>query len=235
VENTKMMTNGTDAAPNRRRLLLPEMEGMSARWYARQRGTPSQIAAFREQAARLTAGLPAGAEVLEVAPGPGYLSIEMARRAPFRVTGLDISRTMAEIARENAAAAGVTIDFRQGDVSAMPFAGESFDLVVSQAAFKNFRRPVDALDEIHRVLRRGGRAVIQDMRREASTADIAREVKSQGLGLLNGFITRRVLAGLRNRAYSTARFERLVAESAFRTCTIEAAGIGLEVRLEKAA
>src|SRR5439155_561592 len=88
-----------------RRLLLPEMEGMSARWYARQRGTPSQIAAFREQAAQLTRGIPAGAHVLEVAPGPGYLAIEIARLRGLSVTGLDISRTMVEIARENASAA----------------------------------------------------------------------------------------------------------------------------------
>src|SRR5262249_61918754 len=123
------MTNEADVAMNRRRHLLPEMEGMTARWYARQRGTPSQIAVFREQAAQLTAGLPDGADVLEVAPGPGYLAIEMARRGHFRVIGLDISRTMVEIARENAAAAGVAVDFSRGDATAMQFADGSFDLI----------------------------------------------------------------------------------------------------------
>src|SRR5262245_27151270 len=101
-----VMTTDTRDVRNRRRLLLPEMEGMTARWYARQRGTPSQVAVFREQAARLTAGLPSGADVLEVAPGPGYLAVELARPARFQVTGLDISRTMVEIAHENATAAG---------------------------------------------------------------------------------------------------------------------------------
>jgi ubiquinone/menaquinone biosynthesis C-methylase UbiE len=228
------MTTDTRDGVNRRRLLLPEMEGMTARWYARQRGTPSQMAVFREQAARLTAGLPSGADVLEVAPGPGYLAVEMARLAGFQVTGLDISRTMVEIAHENATTAGVAVDFRPGDVTAMPFADESFDLVVCQAAFKNFRRPVRALDEMHRVLRPGGLAVIQDLRRDASAADIGQEVRSQGLGLWNGFVTRRVLAGLRNRAYSTVQFERLVAESSFATGAIETDGIELEVRLRKA-
>jgi ubiquinone/menaquinone biosynthesis C-methylase UbiE len=223
----------TKDAVNRRRLVLPEMEGITARWYARQRGTPSQVAAFREQAARLTAGLPDGASVLEVAPGPGHHAIEMARLGRFHVTGLDISRTMVEIARENGSAAGVSVDFRQGDATVMPFPDDVFDLVVCQAAFKNFRQPISALDEMHRVLRPGGQAVIQDMRREASGADIAREVRSQGLGAVNGFITRRVLAGLRRRACSTDQFQRLVADSRFRTCTIESDGIGLEVRLRK--
>jgi len=173
--------------------------------------------------------------VLEVAPGPGYLAIEVAKLGRFEVTGLDISRTMVEIARENATTAGVTVDFEHGDATAMPFADASFDLIVCQAAFKNFRRPVSALDEMHRVLRPGGLAVIQDMRKEATTAEIDREVRSQELGAVNGFITRRVLAGLRNRAYSTAQFDRLVGESRFSSCTVHAEGIGLEVRLRKEA
>lgn len=218
---------------HRRRYLLPEMEGMTARWYARQRGTPSQLALYREQAAALTAALPDGAAVLEVAPGPGYFAIEVAGLGRFRVTGLDISRTMVEIAREQAAAAGVAVDFQNGDATAMPFADGSFDLIVCQAAFKNFRRPVSALDEMHRVLRPGGLAVIQDLRKEATAADIDREVRNQGLGAVNGFITRRVLAGLRNRAYTTAQFERLVADSRFSSGTFHSDGIGLEVRLRK--
>lgn len=221
------------SALNRKRLLLPEMEGVTARWYARQRGTPSQIAVFRDQAAQLTAAAPSGADVLEVAPGPGYLSIEIARLGRFKVSGLDISRTMVDIARENAAVAAVAIEFRHGDTSEMPFEDGSFDLVVCQAAFKNFRRPVSALNEMHRVLRPGGRAVIQDLRKEATRADIDREVNSQRLGIVGGFITRRILARLRNRAYSADQFERLVAESSFRTCDIKSEGIGLEVVLKK--
>jgi len=217
---------------NRRRHLLPEMEGFSARWYARQRGTPSQIAVVRRQAAQLTEGMANGA-ILEVAPGPGYFAIEIARLGRFQVTGLDISRTMVEISKENAAAAGVSIEFRQGDATEMPFGDGSFDLVVSQAAFKNFNRPVSALNEMHRVLRAGGRAVIQDLRKEASSADIQREVDSQKVGAVNGFITKRILAWLRNRAYSASHFESLVAQSNFRTCEIRSDGIGLEVRLSR--
>lgn len=103
------MANETYAVRSRRRLLLPEMEGIMARLYARQRGTPSQIAAYREQAAKLTDGLQNGARVLEVAPGPGYLAIEIARLGRFQVTGLDISLTMVDIASENATKAGVTM------------------------------------------------------------------------------------------------------------------------------
>ena len=220
-------------ALNRRRLWLPEMEGAMARWYDRQRGTESQITAYRVQAAELTAGLPNEAEVLEVAPGPGYLAVEFARLGRFAVTGLDISHTFVKIATEHARQAGVRVDFRHGDVAAMPFESGSFDLIVCQAAFKNFRRPVTALDEMHRVLRNRGTAVIQDLRRDATSDDIKHEVRRQEVGAVSRFITRRILSRLRRRAYTRGQFERLVGESAFRTGDIRTDGIGIEVRLRK--
>jgi ubiquinone/menaquinone biosynthesis C-methylase UbiE len=211
----------------------PEMEGPVARWYSRVRGTESQIEAYAKQASELTAGLPDGAAVLEVAPGPGYLAIEIARDGRFQVSGLDISRTFVEIASRNARDAHVGVDFRQGDVAAMPFAAGSFDLVVCQAAFKNFTLPNSALAEMHRVLRRGGTAVIQDMSRTATHADIDLEIRGMKVGRFTGFTTRTTLEMLKRRAYSPAQFERLVAESPFKKFVITTAGIGLEVRLTK--
>ena len=215
------------------RLKGPEMEGPIARWYARVRGSQSQIRACRKQALELTAGLQDGAQVLEVAPGPGYLSIEMARLRRFHVTALDISHTFVEIASANAWEAGVDVDFRLGDAARMPFENDSFDLIVCQAAFKNFTLPQTALAEMHRVLRTGGTAVIQDMSRDATHADVEAEVKDMELGRLSSFMTKATLERLRNRAYSTAQFERLAKESPFQSCEITTAGIGLEVRLQK--
>ena len=213
----------------------PEMEGPVARWYAKVRASKSQLEAYRMQAAQLTAGLPEGAKILEVAPGPGYLSIEMARLRRFDLTALDISHTFVQIAGDNARRAGVSVDFRQGDVATMPFATGSFDLIVCQAAFKNFTLPRTALAEMHRVLRAGGMAVIQDMSRDATHADIEAEVAAMNLGWLSSFTTKATLERLRNRAYSPIQFELLVAESPFQTCEITTSGIGLEVRLNKSA
>ncbi|WP_433372158.1 class I SAM-dependent methyltransferase [Streptosporangium sp. CA-115845] len=212
----------------------PMMEGATARWYSRQRGSAPQLAIVQHHAALLTAGLPRGAAVLEVAPGPGYLAVEMARLG-FAVTGLDISHTFVEIATEHACRAGVHVQIELGDAADLPFDADSFDLVVCQAAFKNFGRPVRALDEMHRVLRGGGTAVIHDMNRGASRADIGQEVERMGLSPLNSILTRVPLTMLKRRAYSRAQFERLAAETAFRTCAVRADGITLEVRLTKPA
>jgi ubiquinone/menaquinone biosynthesis C-methylase UbiE len=215
------------------RIKGPEMEGVVARWYSRIRGTRSQIEAYRKEAERLTSRLPEGAKVLEVAFGPGYLAIELARLGRYKVSGLDISHTFVKIAGQNAREAGVTADFHQGDAAVMPLETDSFDLIVCQAAFKNFVHPGSALSEMHRVLGGGGTALIQDMSSDATHADIEREVKGMELGWLSSFTTKGTLEMLKRRAYSPAQFEKLVAESPFKTCTITTEGIGLEVRLEK--
>ena len=111
------------------------MEGSIARWY--EKTTRKDMGEFEKLAARLHALLPEGGDVLEVAPGPGFPADRAGARGELRVTGLDISKTFVELARKNAAEAGVRADFRQGNASAMPFADASFDLLVCRAAFKN--------------------------------------------------------------------------------------------------
>jgi ubiquinone/menaquinone biosynthesis C-methylase UbiE len=157
----------------------------------------------------------------------------MARSGQLRVSGLDISRSFVSIADENAREAGVSVDFHQGDVAVMPFEAESFDLIVCQAAFKNFVYPGSALSEMHRVLRRGGTAVIQDTSSDATHADIEREVAGMQLGWFSTFTTKATLEMLKRRAYSPRTFGRLAAASPFGKCEITTEGIGLEVRLTK--
>jgi len=86
---------------------------------------------------------------------------------------------------------------------------------------------------MYRVLRDGGTAVIQDMRKDAPDAAIREEVNPMRLNPVNAFMTRRALGMLRRRAYTQEQFERLAAASAFGGCEIETSGIGIEVRLKK--
>src|SRR5262245_48483275 len=190
------------------------MEGPIARWYARITG--KDAGEFRRLAGALAGRIGAGAAVLEVAPGPGYLAIELARLGPYRVTGLDISRSFVRIAGENARRAGVAVDFRHGNASAMPFEPDSFDLVVCRAAFKNFSEPVAALDEMHRVLRADGEAIIIDLRGDARPDEIATCVDRMGLGRLDAFITRFTFRHmLIKRAYTAGQFRDMAASSRF--------------------
>ena len=77
-----------------------------------------------------------GAEVLEVAPGPGYLAIELAKQG-YSVTGLEISADFVEIEKRNAREAGVNVDFRQGNASAMPMGDGVDDFILCSAAFRS--------------------------------------------------------------------------------------------------
>lgn len=208
------------------------MEGAIARWY--DRSTRKDIERFRALAARLREVLPQGGDVLEVAPGPGFMAIDMAKGGAYRVTGLDVSRTMVELAHANAAEAGVQVDFRQGNASALPFADDSFDLLACSAAFKNFSEPHKALEEMYRVLRPSGTALVVDLRRDVRMSEIRKYFGSIGLSPVNRWIS---LATFRfmliKRAYTRAQFERMLADIPFRSKEIRLADIGIELWLRK--
>ena len=208
------------------------MEGIIATWYARN--TANDVRGTRKSASSVADRLKPGARVLEVAPGPGYLAIEIAKMGDYRVSGLDISHSFVRIAAGNARKAGVSVDFRHGDAAHMPFPDESFDFVVCRAAFKNFSDPVGALNEIHRVLVHGGRASIIDLRKDASLADIDDEVAGMHLSALNAKLTKWTFrAMLLKSAYTREAIDAMVSQSRFAKGEISQDGIGFELRLAK--
>ncbi len=208
------------------------MEGRIARWYATQ--TSRSMEEYRTLARRIARQIPRDARVLEVAPGPGYFSIELARLGEYRITGLDISHTFVEIARRNAMGAGAQVDFREGNAAAMPFDGGSFDFLLCRAAFKNFSEPVRALQEMHRVLAPGGRGLIIDLRRDASSDSIRDAVNAMQLGAMNRIFTKLTFRFmLLKRAYTRSDLERFVAQTQFDSVGLKEDPVGYELWLER--
>ncbi|HXC32491.1 MAG TPA: methyltransferase domain-containing protein, partial [Verrucomicrobiae bacterium] len=76
------------------------MEGGIATWYAKM--TRKDLSEFERLAREFAAMLPRGARVLEIAPGPGYLAVALAKLGPFKVTGLDISQSFVQMASQYA-------------------------------------------------------------------------------------------------------------------------------------
>lgn len=138
------------------------MEGVTAKWYAAN--TAEMMNEYVELAERIASQLAPGSSALEIAPGPGYFSIELARRGSYIVTGIDISRTFVRMAAKKAAETGVKVDFRQGSASNLPIQSDSYDFLLCRAAFKNFGEPVRALQEMCRVLKPGGKGLIIDLK-----------------------------------------------------------------------
>jgi SAM-dependent methyltransferase len=105
------------------------------------------------------AGIEPGMDVLDVGCGTGNATIPAAKLAA-RVTGLDASPGLIEVAREKGADAMVEVDWIVGDAQAMPFEDDSFDRVIS--IFGHMFAPDHraAADELKRVCRPGGRIAI---------------------------------------------------------------------------
>lgn len=208
------------------------MEGPIAKWYAKI--TLKDLEDFKALAKRMSEGISSGASVLEAAPGPGYFAIELAKLGAYKITGLDVSSTFVEIATRNAREAGVEVDFRRGNASKMPFGNDSFDLIVCRAAFKNFSEPVEALREMRRVLRPGGKAVIIDLRKDTPKEEIDAYVDKMNVGAINtAFVKLSFRTMLLKRAYTREDFERFIAESGFQKYEMREALVGFEITLHK--
>jgi ubiquinone/menaquinone biosynthesis C-methylase UbiE len=208
------------------------MEGIIARWYTKNTGrAPEQKIIFN----KVKNALPTNAAILEVAPGPGFLAIEFAKTGAYQVTALEISKTFVEIAESNAKEAKVTVDFRQGNASAMPFIENTFDFIICVAAFKNFSEPVQAICEMHRVLRAGGRACIMDLRRDVSFDDINNHIKNDlHITGLNALFTKLVFkTTLLKNAYTQSEIEKMVSQTSFTNLRIDEDALGMDIWLEK--
>ena len=109
-----------------------------------------------------------GGEVLDVGSGSGKLASAFAESFPsVKVTGLDLSDIVLEMARDNAQKAGVSsrVSFEKGDAEDMPFDDGTFNLVISSSTLHLLNNPLRMFDEIQRVLRPDGRFFINDYRR----------------------------------------------------------------------
>ncbi len=208
------------------------LTGALARWYAKNTG--KHIEQYRMAARGVAEKVPGRSDVLEVAPGPGYFAVELAKLGPYHIVGLDISETFVRMAADNARSAGVAVEFRQGNASSMPFDSGSFDFVYCRAAFKNFSEPVRAISEMHRVLKPGGTALIVDLRKNTSATEIDAAVADMGLGPINAVLTKLIFKhSLLKRAYLEEDFTRMASQTPFARCEIKAGSIGMEVSLHK--
>lgn len=107
-------------------------------------------------------------DVLEIALGTG-------RNLPHypqgvRLTGIELSPAMLEVARQRAGDLGIQANLREGDAQSLPFADESFDTVVSTLSLCTIPDDRRALAEAARVLRPGGRLLLLEHVRSPNPA-----------------------------------------------------------------
>jgi len=120
-------------------------------------------------ATAIAAEVPAGSRLLDVGCGPGEVLTTLATLAPeIETTGLDVDAAMIDRAERKAhrlvrSGSSRRPTFVVADAASMPFADESFDVVVSSYAVHHWPDRHAGLAEMMRILKPGGRAIIWDI------------------------------------------------------------------------
>ena len=202
------------------------IEGYFAEKYDRF-AKPILIDEYREIARWVARHLKSG-KILEIGPGPGYLSIEIAKLGDFEITGLDVSETLIEIAKTNAEEAGVDIKLQLGNAANMPFQDNTFDFVVSSGSLHHWKEPVKVFKEVHRVLKTNGEALIGDLRKDAPKEEIDRMARK-----VDSFIMRWGLRHSIREAYTKDQIIQLLSRTAFKEGKVKENPLALEICLKK--
>jgi ubiquinone/menaquinone biosynthesis C-methylase UbiE len=145
------------------------IDGFFAYKYDEMASLPAFRPEYRKTAEKLAELIDSGL-VLEIGPGPGYAAIELAKLLEgVHIVCLDASKTMIEIAGGHVEdeRLGGRITFQEGVAHRLPFPDEHFDLVVSSGSLHEWSEAPKAFQEMHRVLKRGGRVRVEDLRRDA--------------------------------------------------------------------
>jgi SAM-dependent methyltransferase len=122
-----------------------------------------------------------GKQILELGCGFGTLSVFLAKQGA-RVTGVDIGARLVEAADKLAELNGIDAQFARVDIKSLPFASESFDVVVGLAVLHHLseRDLASALAETHRVLRRDGTAMFTEPVEDSRTFDFVQNLVPAG-------------------------------------------------------
>lgn len=106
---------------------------------------------------------------LEIGPGPGYLGLEWLKNTQgTTLKGVDISPDMISLAERNAEEYGLSerVEYVHSSGDKMPFDDETFDAVFTNGSLHEWSDPENTFNGIWRILKRGGRIFLSDLRRD---------------------------------------------------------------------
>ena len=170
--------------------------------------------------------------VLDVGTGPGRLLHHLHRCAPeLELTGVDISTAMVKKAEANLKKSGLAGKARvmYGASHGLPFPDAYYDLVLSTGSIHHWVEPVKGLNEIFRVLKPGGRALIYDIVNDAPRSVLRAAGKE--IGRFN--VALLWLHSFEEPFYSSRDFQALGAQSDFRRARLGFIGVFCRLKMEK--
>ena len=178
-----------------------------------------------------------GGTILDIGTGPGYLPIEIAKRASeVRIVGIDLSRKLIEMARSSAAKAGLSdrLRFQIGNASRLDFEDSTFDMIISTGMLHSLKDPVRVLQEIYRVLKAGREAWIFDPAKVTSAVD-RKKWKASLNPRERFFLWLFKLTGLHKpiKTYSREQAVALIRKTDFKNYWIDASENQIKIKLQK--
>ncbi|MHC4092379.1 MAG: class I SAM-dependent methyltransferase, partial [Planctomycetota bacterium] len=171
--------------------------------------------------------------VLDIGTGPARLLLALHREAPaLKLTGVDSSSPMVATARRHVADAGLAsvIDVQEANASELPFPDASFDMVVSTGSIHHWKEPTPALNEVYRVLKEGGDALMYDVVSD-TPASVLRETARE-FGRLRILLL--WLHGFEEPFYTRENFALLARPTPFREGETRFVGVLCCLALKKA-
>jgi ubiquinone/menaquinone biosynthesis C-methylase UbiE len=115
----------------------------------------------------------------------------------------------------------------------MPFEDNTYDFIFFSSAFKNFKEPVTALNEMYRVLKRNRIALIVDMNHDASKEMLNEEEEKISKSGFERWFMKTTFKSLSKGAYSKNEFEDMIKQTSFNKSETKETGISLYVYLYK--
>lgn len=154
-----------------------------------------------------------GQHVLDVGCGTGEDARRMAQRvAPGgRVIAVDGSQHMIAVARQRAEGCGLPIEFQITDAHRLPYADDCFDASRADRIFMHLESPAQALREMQRVTRPGGRVLVYEVDFETLTVDLPQHERTRKIvnlwcdGFRNGWLGRHIPALFREAGLEDVR------------------------------
>jgi len=171
-------------------------------------------------------------KILDIGTGPGYLPIEIAKMAPnIKIDGIDLTKKMIKIARNNAEKANVLgqVHFEVGDANNLRFEDNSYDMVISSGALHAWKNPVRVINECYRVLKPGKEAWICDPA-TLVTEDAVKLLRS--LKALDRLAYKWASLTSRLRAYGINEIHEIIGNTDFKDYQVEQ-GRWITIRLRK--
>lgn len=161
-------------------------------------GNPSALAGLRE-----------GEVVLDLGSGGGIDVFLAARRVgpTGKAMGVDMTEEMVELARRNAARMGLeNVEFRLGDIEALPVEDESVDVIISNCVINLAPDKDRVFREAYRVLKPGGRMLISDVVTKGEIPQAVRDDPDAWAGCVAGALDEAVyLEKIRNAGFRDIR------------------------------